>query len=343
MIAERRYTGRLRRTTGARLERFDLAPLLRNGIRIKKIILLFMEPCGTDNTNVEGNTKPPRKYEKKHRTFFCTWNNYPETWEISIDNLYKHGLVWGQQEQGPEGTPHLQFCFALPNPRSWESVKTWIWGLFKENIHIEPCKDIRASKVYCTDEKKRYGKWFTNDKTFKVIKLFPVKRTEKKKFEPLPWQAETIESLKLEPIARTVNWIVDKEGCSGKTTLGLELSNEYDNIQYIPSGKSSDIKHHLNKIITIENKQVDVIFINFPKSLDDPKFVSYDLMEQISDGCIFSGKYEGGVIKLPPPHLYIFANFEPVKDKLINDRWNIKYLNNGKLRNNRHHIIDDDE
>ena len=40
----------------------------------------------------------------------------------------------------------------------------------------------------------------------------------------------------------------------------------------------------------------------------------------------FSGKYEGGMVCGPNPHVLIFANDEPDTHKMSADRWIIKEL-----------------
>ena len=52
-------------------------------------------------------------------------------------------------------------------------------------------------------------------------------------------------------------------------------------------------------------------------------YVSYSAIEEIKDGMIYSGKYEGGFANIEHPHVIILANFEPEREKLSSDRWNV--------------------
>ena len=46
-------------------------------------------------------------------------------------------------------------------------------------------------------------------------------------------------------------------------------------------------------------------------------------MEEIKDGLIYSGKYEGGFANIEHPHVIVVSNFAPELSKLSEDRWNI--------------------
>ncbi len=55
-------------------------------------------------------------------------------------------------------------------------------------------------------------------------------------------------------------------------------------------------------------------------------YVNYGLLEQLKNGCMFSGKYEGGQFVFPIPHVVVFANQAPDMSKFSLDRWLIKSL-----------------
>ena len=57
--------------------------------------------------------------------------------------------------------------------------------------------------------------------------------------------------------------------------------------------------------------------------------VSYNAIEQLKDGLVFSSKYEGGVKMFNPPHVIIFANWLPDVKTLSEDRWNIVNIGEG--------------
>ena len=50
------------------------------------------------------------------------------------------------------------------------------------------------------------------------------------------------------------------------------------------------------------------------------------MLEQIKNGMIYSGKYEGGQCLFESPHIVIFANSKPEIENMSIDRWNIKEI-----------------
>lgn len=97
----------------------------------------------------------------------------------------------------------------------------------------------------------------------------------------------------------------------------------------VVSGKGSDMK---NGIIQYKEKNgclPKIILINVPRTSID--FVSFTGIEEIKDMFFFSGKYEGGMVCGPSPHVYIFANNRPDTNKMSADRWNIQYIDAKRL------------
>ncbi len=52
----------------------------------------------------------------------------------------------------------------------------------------------------------------------------------------------------------------------------------------------------------------------------------YSGLPQSKNGVLFSPKYESGQKIFKPPHVFVFANYEPDQTKLSADRWNIVQL-----------------
>ena len=65
--------------------------------------------------------------------------------------------------------------------------------------------------------------------------------------------------------------------------------------------------------------------------LDIPRhqldYVGYGALEQLKNGMIYSGKYEGGTCLFDNPHVIVFANEPPKIEKMSLDRWKIIDLN----------------
>lgn len=93
------------------------------------------------------------------------------------------------------------------------------------------------------------------------------------------------------------------------------------------SGKGADIKYGIvswKNDKKNKNKDLKIILFHFVRSQED--YISYSAIEECKDMFFFSGKYESNMIIGNIPHVIIFANFEPKKEQLSEDRWVIKNI-----------------
>lgn len=111
---------------------------------------------------------------------------------------------------------------------------------------------------------------------------------------------------------RNVLWLYEHEGGVGKSWLAnyLEVMRGAFLIQ---NAKRNDIAHAYNyeKIVV------------FDLTRSDKEFVNYSTIEQFKNGRIFSGKYESKMKRFIPAKVLVLANYQPDKDKLSLDRWDI--------------------
>lgn len=240
--------------------------------------------------------------------WFFTFNNYEESdivhMKIMLNRLCKKYIF--QEETGKEGTKHLQGSISL-------KIKARITELKKidDRIHWEPTKNATAADQYCCKEETRTGRVFSHEKK----KAFT--RT-KSKFDDIKPRSDIISIIEQEPDNRTVNWIWSEEGGVGKTSTCAYIENNYDNV-CIVNGKGADIKNQVIK--HLEKNELDILIVNVPRCNEN--HVSYAAIEEIKDGLIYSGKYEGGFANIEHPHVIVVSNFYPEINKLSEDRWNI--------------------
>lgn len=123
------------------------------------------------------------------------------------------------------------------------------------------------------------------------------------------FQATIFEFL-MEQNNRQILWITDREGGKGKTFLSKYLVAEWDAFR-CSNGKNSDIALAYNG---------EPIFI-MDLSRTCEEYVNYDIIEQVKNGILFSGKYESKNKVFPVPRVLILSNFEPDRNKLTADRW----------------------
>ena len=132
------------------------------------------------------------------------------------------------------------------------------------------------------------------------------------------WQVIAFTLLK-EQSNREVLWFVDYLGGSGKTWFAKYLVAMHDAF-YCTGGKAADIAHAYNF-----EKMVVFDFTRSKKEI-----VNYNVIEKMKDGIIFSPKYQSTNKQFAPCTVVCFSNWDPDKNKLSLDRWNINYLFKGQ-------------
>jgi len=248
----------------------------------------------------------------RSRAWCFTLNNYStQEFEdlkksLPIDTMTQ--VVLGE-EIGESGNPHIQGCVRFKNARSFSSLKKLI-----PRAHIEICQNWDASVNYC----KKDNKFWTNT-TERISRKEQYIKDTFTDVKWYPWQEEILEIITKKPNRRTINWYWETTGNVGKSFLCeyLFLTEK----ALIINGKSNDIFNAVKTYIEIHKDEPTLIIADIPR--DNKEYITYGTLEKLKDGVFNSGKYEGGQIWLPPLHLICFANFEPNKTKISEDRWNI--------------------
>lgn len=248
----------------------------------------------------------------RSRTWCFTVNN--PTLEFKIDTftqLFTEGKFVVGLEKGDSKTEHWQGYVQFKNARTFASMKKIL-----PTAHLEKAKGgKKANYIYCTKD----NNFLTN------MDMIPfkqkIKNLCKERYKDIKWknwQKDILDILKEKPDDRTVNWFWENSGNIGKSFLAKYICINYDTV--IADGKKDNIFNQIN--IMMEDKKLPhVIILDIPRHNLD--FVNYGAIEQIKNGLIYSGKYEGGICIYPPPHVIIFANEGPIKKKFSKDRWNI--------------------
>jgi hypothetical protein len=257
----------------------------------------------------------------KARSWCFTFNNYSEEeYALVQQNLADaKGYVIGK-EIGSSGSPHLQGVVWYNSQRYFSAMKKLL-----DKCHIEQCKNLEASKNYCKKE-KNFITWpketlpsLTWDEQYNAEMQSDYENVIWK-----PWQQDIINYLSAPPSARIVLWYWEDEGNVGKSFLVKYIDWKFNAI--IANGKQSDIFNQYKNYKQEFNVQPKVALIDIPRS--HKEYVCYSTLEKIKDGLIYSGKYEGGKIRIIRHHLIVFANFEPDSEKLSADRWDIRQIFN---------------
>ena len=261
-------------------------------------------PGGSGGGNTITPPPPHGKVRISAAKRWCfTWNNYPEDW-LALMAPGINGSEWvAGREVGAEGTPHIQGYVEFATkvrPAGYKGMPT--------EIHWEKCKGDRASNVaYCT-------------KDGDVVKQSTIKVPRKCVFPVMDrwWQVQILDIIKQEPDDRTIYWYWSEAGNMGKTTFSKYLCVNHD--ACLLSGKGADVRNGALTWKKDKGAYPDLCIFPVPRSFNS-EYLSYEAMENIKDALFYSGKYEGGTVCDPCPHLLVFSNFPPDESKMSPDRW----------------------
>lgn len=262
-----------------------------------------------------GNTET----KLRSRGWCFTYNNYDEReYEDIKEILHNRTLkfVIGKEEAPSTGTRHLQGYAYFKNPQTLKHlIKKVLPGAHWEIAKGSP----DANLAYCTktdEEAVQHG--FKKEETFKE----KIRKKLLDKYADVvwkPWQQKVLDIVEQEPDTRTINWIYDSIGNSGKSFLTKYLALTHELI--IADGKKDNIFNQVNKQLNEEEKEFKLVILDIPRSSEN--YINYGVLEQLKNGCIYSGKYEGGLCLFDNVHVLIFANFMPDTSQFSEDRWNI--------------------
>lgn len=232
-----------------------------------------------------------------------------------------------QLEKGEEGTVHVQGVLQFKTQHYRMSVQKKLVKIFGNRAWIKKSTNVLAGQIYCTKEKTRHtAAWSC------VLGAWPEApekvRDPLEEREPFAWQQVLLDMCACVcEDDRAVYWIVDEEGNVGKSALVKSLViRRPGDVLFIDGGKGADIKfsvysHLKPKKPTREKRRARVVLWDLPRSSEGR--VSYNAMEGVKNGLIFSTKFESGSIAFNTPHLIIMSNWMPDTGQMSKDRWRI--------------------
>ena len=223
------------------------------------------------------------------------------------------------KEVGDSGTPHLQCYFQFPNQTRFATLKRAI-----PNGHWEKAKgNAQQNLAYCSKD----GDYTTNiAKKWTLEEMKQMVRAEYKNVTWRPWQQSVLDDLVGDRSSRTVHWIFEPTGNTGKSFLAKYLVLAHSAI--LCSGKSTDVLHAVAKAVEAGVLPRLIIF-DVPRV--SAQYLSFTGLELIKNGCCHSSKYEGAQLLFPNPAVICFANSMPDREKLSKDRWRIWEIKDNKL------------
>lgn len=221
--------------------------------------------------------------------------------------------------------PHFQVYFET-NKRT--KIKNRLQTLFGSNFHVELARGTRDANVryvYAVDKAYEIG-WIVLKKGDVEVPRGYNSRAMNltKNFKPRPFQKDIIDLIDQKEPGRLIHWFYEERGNTGKTFLGQILHRLRGAIMV--GGRASDILHALARVREIVGQDPPIVVIDMSRAQSFPPGLATTI-ENVSDGLFFSGKYESTMIDMKlPPHVFVFANYEPDISLLSVDRWRIHQI-----------------
>lgn len=245
----------------------------------------------------------------KHWCF--TWNNYTEEnikEILAIDKTIVPRFVFQQEVGEKKGTPHLQgYLMFKKKSRPFSlGLKVSDWS---------KTRNVPESITYCQKVGEPGGRIDGVTPYYRGIQ--PPYKVQVQQWDPWMYKVRGILD---GPVERKIYWFWESVGNRGKTILCKWIHQNYEGVMPL-SGKANDMKHGIVTFTGINGYTPKIILINIPRSKH--QFISYSGIEEVQDMYFFSGKYEGGVINGPNPHIIVMANAEPEYESMSEDRWKV--------------------
>lgn len=263
----------------------------------------------------DSNTISNLKGGRIQYKYWCfTFNNYGDLdyrdlFENSVIPLNKY--IVGE-EIGKSGTKHLQGHIECKKKQRLTALKK-----IHPKIHWEPTRSnaLNVAK-YCSKDGKFINKGYN----------LPMPKYQVEIENLYPWQETVISWLNQEPNDRRIHYVWGEKGGEGKTHFQKYIATHREDVITL-GGKGHDMKYGVLSFVEKNKKIPKIIFINVCRSGS----LDYTGLEAIKDMYFFSGKYEGGMVIGPPPHVIIFSNEEPEWTELSSDRLHVIKINKNKM------------
>lgn len=273
------------------------------------------------DTSAKGNTNSSPRVDlsmKKSRKWCFTLNNYKGEELDTLDTILKskdYKYILGR-EIGEQGTPHIQGYLEGKNPIRFSTLKN-----INKRLHLEKARGTtKQNLTYCSKD----NNYITNF-NMNILKDRNEIILEKEYNNVIwkEWQQKILDLIKTEPDKRKINWFYDYDGNIGKSYLYKYISLINKGV-IICDGKKDNVFNQINTLIT-ELIEPEIIIMDIPRY--NLEFINYGTIEQIKNGFLYSGKYEGNKCIFSIPHIIIFSNQPPDYNKWSKDRYNVIELN----------------
>jgi hypothetical protein len=121
---------------------------------------------------------------------------------------------------------------------------------------------------------------------------------------------------------RVIYWFWETKGGYGKTTVCKYFVDQMGAI--LLGGACKDCLYGFAQYIEEHGEAPDIVIFDIPRV--NKGAISYQAIEAIKNGMIFSPKYESGMKRFNSPHVIVFSNDEPEYESFTDNRWRVECL-----------------
>ncbi len=219
-----------------------------------------------------------------------------------------------QREFSEEGFPHWQVTIGWQGKCGKKTIGDYMMTMHP-SITLYDCQIMGVDRnfaKYCAKSNTRVeGPW---SYMIAGVPCEPIKVIATKDF--YPWQKRIWDIMNGPADDRTIYWIWEDMGNTGKTSLTKKTVVELDRVLLARSGASDTASRIIKGIMPPK-----VVIFDFARTQES--YVGYTTVEEVKNGMAVSNKYEGGQVAFNNPHVVCFANFPPDMSKLSADRWDV--------------------
>lgn len=246
-----------------------------------------------------------------------------EGFVASIRPLFKKWVF--QKEQCPlTGRLHYQGRGSLHKKKRHGELCNLLNETELRGMHVtEASNNSRQQELFymMKYDTRVDGPW--SDKTWRAPVFIP--RQYEGLLERLyPWQQAVLDS-RDKFNCRSVNMIIDVNGCAGKSTCAALGDLHYGGLDLPPVGDHKELLQCACDILMAkEERKPGLVFVDLPRSLTtEPKKMAPFMVaiEQIKKGKVFDMRFHYKEWWFNSPQVWVFANHPPNPDYMSADRW----------------------
>jgi hypothetical protein len=254
----------------------------------------------------------------KHWAF--TFSDYTKYQIEEIEEILESNIcskyIFGEKTIDPPGIPHINGYVLFKTAKNLSNIKK----IFRLNMQWKKVTNIKACIRSCVDcgkyklkNIKSYEMRDSQDIAPQIVKYDILDEEDLR-----DWQKDLIKIINNPADNRTIHWYWDPNGCTGKSVFAKYLHRLYNACVV----HDCEFETVVSRVYAHNN--CDLVVIDIPRSTRD--YISYTVLDYIKNGILVDPENDSRTKAIPSPHVIVFSNYEPSRERLSIDRWNVVKL-----------------